>query len=207
MLKHDLKTIKDQIMQIPSKWGWLIFAASISQRFLHVISEYEKHAHLGYWDRLLQMNRVIWDAILMKSFDKKTFQEYIDWIEPIIPDERDEFWIDITPLFDDSICMMAYNLDTFLSDDSINPSWVSGRGFNCCYYYVELRENAKDYSVDFTSDPIVQQELFRQQRDLQELAEFDYENCDEETWHKFVEKFRVRSENEPALPDLSDFVG
>ena len=204
MLKHDLKTIKEQVMQIPSKWGWLILAASTSQRFLNVISEYEKQAHLGYWNRTQQMNREIWNAILAKSFDEKYFQDHIAWIYPIIPGDQDEFWIDITPLFDDSICTMIYTFYTFVSDDSSNPSWVSECAFNCCYYYVELREDAKDYSVDFTSDPVVQQELLRQQRDLQELTEFDYENCDEEAWHKLVEHFRVRSENEPALPDLSE---
>jgi len=206
IFKFDRKSIKEQIEKIPSHYGWLIFAASTTQRFLHVISEYEKQTHLGYWIRIFEIDQKMWKMIFYQSFDKNIFQEHISWIESIIPDDNDDSWTELTPLFDDSICMMAYTIDISLSIDSNNPFWVAERAFNCCYNYVEIREAAKDYSVDFTLDSVVQQELSRQQRDLRELTEFDYEHCDEQTWYKFVERFLKRSKSEPALSTLSDFI-
>ena len=206
MLMYDSKQKKNQIETISSKWGLLIFSASIINRFEPIILAYEYKSKIIFMEDFTKIKDFIWRIAITKFYQKDTVQHYIDMIESKIPDVEDENWITLSGLFQNATIALAYTLDILLTNEYVNALCVSEHIYECVYNYVDFRENAKDYSVDFTSDPVVQQELSRQQRDLQELAEFDYEHCDEHTWHEFVERFRKRSEGEPALSTLSNFI-
>jgi uncharacterized protein YjaG (DUF416 family) len=185
-----LKTELDRIA-VPLR---VVFAAAAAERLLPAYVSFSHRAGRGNPYLLTEILERLWRDIQGIKMDPEELQQNIDLSMKLIPEEDDIPWILGQEWAEDAVVAVVYALRCRQSGKSQESAWAARRAYEALDHFVINNEDIDPSIVGeegLLSNPLIQDELMRQQRDLRELVAVDRQ--DEST---LVQKIRQRAKAE-----------
>lgn len=182
------------------------FAAACAQRLLPFYLAFSKRTGRGDPKELSNLLALLWDDLAGILMSETELDAAIQACMKLIPREDDGPWVYEQRLADDSASALAYALRCRKNGQAQEAGWAAERAYEAVMYFCDdvrrqvsparkarLLNRAQDLAEirHRTEEPVVQSELERQQRDLEELL-----NNKEIT----LEQLKERSIQEAAQP-------
>lgn len=175
MLKFNEQALHRDLNHLPPR-SRVAFAASCAQRLTNVYRCYL--AQVGQPGRAVDCDRAldyVWSRILLPSQETVTKQLLAD-VMALIPDQDAPGWTPLTAYGEDGLSALAYCVSCLQSEEAQDAAWAARRVYEALDYFVTNRDefSPNDSAADtrVLSDSVVQAELNRQARDLNELSVF-----------------------------------
>jgi len=176
ILRYDEPSLMRELDRIAMPLR-VIFAAAVAERLLPAYLSFSHKAGRGNPYLLTQILERLWQDIQGIRMDPKELQQNIDLAMELIPGEDDIPWFLEQAGAEDAAAAIAYALCCRQNGKSQESAWAARRGFETLDYFVTTRDDIdpNDRVADerALSDPLIQEELLRQQRDLRELMAAD----------------------------------
>jgi hypothetical protein len=129
--------------------------------------------------------------------DPKELQQNIDLSMELIPQEDDGPWIPEQAWAEDAAAAVVYALRCRQNGKSQESAWAALRAYDALDHFVTTQEDIDPSTAGaeerIISNPLIQAEFMRQQRDLRELVAVDPQ--DEST---LAQKIRQRAKAESS---------
>lgn len=157
----------------------VVFAAAVAERLLPAYVHFSHKTGGGNPNLLTEILECLWQDIQGIQMNPEELQQNIDFLMKLIPDE-DDILIPGQEWTDDPAAAVAYALRCRQNGKSQDSVWAAQRAYDALDRFVSNHEDV-DPSVAgaeerILSNPLVQDELMRQQRDLRELAAADLQD-------------------------------
>jgi uncharacterized protein YjaG (DUF416 family) len=146
----------------------VVYAATCSERLLPLYEGYCRRSGRGNSVAIAEILQRLWQHLLGDEMGVSDIDAALSRCMALIPDEDVEPWIDEQAFADDAVSATAYALETLKSGEPQESAWAGRRAFEAAGYHVSHRLGVESYS-DVVAHPVVQRELSRQRRDLDEL--------------------------------------
>lgn len=179
----------------------VIFAAACAERLLPGYIAFSGLAGQGEPETLIRILARLWEDIAGDETTESELQDSISTCMSLIPPDDDESLDVETAYAEDAAVALIYALKCRKAGDSQEAMWSAQRAFDSVDYFVTNRDNvnlnAPDALEQTLADPLVQAELARQGRDMDELSDAAGENV-----KQVAARFRER-----AIADSKVFFG
>jgi uncharacterized protein YjaG (DUF416 family) len=178
---HDAALLRD-LTRVP-KESRVAFAAACAERL--------QSAHAAFCERAGTGDPVVlgvllgraWQHLIERHVDTKWAAEAQDQCLALMPSE--EPYTELQPQAKDAVAAVLYTLRTLETGEPREAAWAAQRAYDALDNYVVTRLGGGKAMI-FTpwiesqvlTDPIVQVELVRQQRDLSELSGMKSESAE-----------------------------
>lgn len=173
MLHFDEKELSRQIERL-SKEHRVAFAAACAQRLIPSYERFSKKTGKGNYPSLVNTIEDLWKSLTNGQAVEKDIDERISTCMDLIPGEDDEPWITEQACAEDAASALAYALRCLRTGESQEAAWAARRAYECLDHYVinseKIDTNVSGAEVQVLSHPLIQTELGRQQRDLNQLV-------------------------------------
>ena len=173
----------------------VVFAAAIAERLLPAYVSFSHKTGRGNPNILTEILERLWRDIQGTQMDPEELQQNIDLSMKLIPQEDDIPWILDQAWAEDAVAAVTYALRSRQNGKSQESAWVARRAYEALDHFVIAHEDIDPSIVGaeerVLSNPLIQDELMRQQRDLRELDAVDLQ--DEST---LAQKIRQRAKAE-----------
>lgn len=190
MLRYDNAVLLRDLSCVSPKMR-VTFAASCAERLFPAYEEFCKRSSLGKRDELANMLAQVWSHLLGHEMTMDQIQLMSVRCESLIPGEDySDKWIDGQAYADDAAAALCYTLRLLGSDDPRDGVWVAERAYELTDYYVTHVIGLED-EEQVLGHPVVQAELIRQRRDLDELLEASQESA--ALFIRFQERAKVEA--------------
>lgn len=148
------------------------FAAACAERLLpayRIFAVRKEHGASAVLEEALAM---LWKTLSGTALEGIEYAAEAEKCEALVPGEDEE---QETAYAQNAVAAVAYALRTFVTGDAQEAIWAARQGYEAADLRV-VRQGGLDLNAPGSEDlilshPIVQAELTRQERDLQELAE------------------------------------
>jgi uncharacterized protein YjaG (DUF416 family) len=167
MLLFDEAVLLRDLARVGKK-SLVAFAASCSERLLPAYDDFCKRAGRGSPGTLARILEGVWQHLLGNSMSGAQIREMLNRSMELIPGENNEPWVDEQAYADDAASATAYTLRALDSGEPQEAAWAARRAYEAADHYVIHRLRIEEES-DVLAHAIVQAELSRQRRDLEEL--------------------------------------
>jgi len=151
----------------------VIFAATVAERLLPAYGNFAYKSGRGDPNMLTEILERLWQDIQGTQMDSDELQQNIDLSIKLIPREDDIPWIPDQAWAEDAVAAVTYALRSRQNGTSRESAWAARRAYEALDHFVASREDIDPNIVGaeerVLSNPLVQDELMRQQRDLREL--------------------------------------
>ncbi len=175
-----------------------IFAAACAERQLPGYAIYSKKTGRGQPESLSDVLVWLWGAIASGQYESRVISRKIDLALQLVPREDDGPWANGTASAEDASASVVYALKCHSSGDSQDAVWAARRAYENLDNYITTEEDGAVSWVSqsklpadiaqVTSHPLIQAELERQNRDLDDLLGSTDRNANE-----LVKSFRERA--------------
>jgi uncharacterized protein YjaG (DUF416 family) len=171
MVTHvfDEQALRGQLERLPPRLR-AVFAAAAAERLLPA---YVRHGTEQDRATLAALLDNLWTDLETASMSDEQIQHAIDTCLRLIPDEDSEEWSEGSAAAEDAAAALCYAFRTRQSGDPQEAAWAARRLYEALDNFVINREQIDDNSPGMEArvlgDPLVQSELERQRRDLEEL--------------------------------------
>jgi uncharacterized protein YjaG (DUF416 family) len=158
------------------------FAAACAQRLLPCYSRFSKRTGRGDPTKLAAALGRLWDDLSGSPMSDAEIEAEIKTCMALIPQEDDGPWVMEQAAAEDAASALAYALRCRENGLASEAAWAARRAYEAVTYFCEHLEDNNtgkvrmlDYSqrrsecARHLANPLVQAELARQQRDLDEL--------------------------------------
>ena len=166
------------------------FAAACAQKLAHAYSTYAIRSNRDP-EVLNHVFALLWNDLNGTTRSDDELESQIETAMALIPKEEDE-WIAEQAAADDAAAALAYALRCRRDGSVQDAVWAARRAYNALDDYIITQENIDTHIAGgeerILNHPLMQTELFRQARDLEELYEGTIT----------IEKLRQRSTSEAA---------
>lgn len=194
ILKFNDKALKTELDRIAVPLR-VAFAAAVAERLLPAYVTYSRKTGRGDPHLLTEILERLWRDIDGIKMTPEELQRNIDLSTELIPQEDEEPWIPDQAWAEDAAAAVLFALSARQNGKSQESVWAARRAYDALDHFVTTQEDI-DYSdvgaeERIISNPLVQAEFLRQQRDLRELVAVD--RHDEST---LVQKIRQRAKAE-----------
>ncbi len=173
----------------------VVFAAAVAERLLPAYVTFSHKTGRGNPDLLTQILERLWGDIDGIEMSPEQLQQYIDLSMELIPQEDEIPWIPDQAWAEDAAVAVVYALHTRQNGKSQDAAWAARRAYNALDDFVITQEDIDPSTAGaeerIISNPLIQAEFMRQQRDLRELVAVDRQ--DESV---VVQKIRQRAKAE-----------
>lgn len=173
MLHFDEKELSRQIERL-SKEHRIAFAAACAQRLIPSYERFSKKTGKGNYPLLVNTIEDLWKDLTNGQAVEKDIDERISTCMGLIPGEDDEPWISEQACAEDAASALAYALRCLRTGEPQEAAWAARRAYECLDHYVinseKIDTNVSGAEVRVLSHPLIQTELSRQQRDLNQLV-------------------------------------
>lgn len=170
------------------------FAVACAERLFPAYLEFANLMKQGKPDILRRVLTLLWDDLEGKPMSQQDVNAQLTAVMDLMPSDDADKWGPEQAAAEDAVAALAYALrcrDTGSADEAV---WASRRAYEAVDQYVMQQEtvttNSNQDEEHILAHPLVQQELSRQQRDLDELAQrkVDIEQLRERS-HREAESF------------------
>ncbi len=197
MLKFDEQGLRHDLDRLPPR-SRLAFAASCAERMVEVyrrfLAQRGQPDRAGDCDHALQY---VWSHILRPS-EGGTAERLLADIMALIPDQDALGWTPLTAYGEDALSALAYCVSCLKTGDAQDAVWAARRVYEALDSFVTNRDNVAPSEpgaeTRILGDPMIQAELKRQARDLDDLGRLG-----DTLSARFLDDLRQRSAREPAM--------
>lgn len=172
----------------------VVFAAACAERLKPAYEEFSKQTGRGDPAKLAAILNRLWEDLEGNEMSSPQLQQSIDTCMALIPQEDDGPWVSTQAAAEDAAAALAYALRCRQSGEAQEAAWAACRAYEAVDHFVINREdidvNEAGSERAVLSHPIVQAELSRQRRDLNELRTGSTADV--------VERIRSRARSEAA---------
>ena len=176
ILRFDEALLKRELSRMPVSLR-VVFAAAIAERLLPIYAAFSRKTGRGDPQSLMEILERLWRDIDGIKMSSEELQQNIDLSMELAPDEDDEPWVPDQHWAEDAAAAVAYALCTRQNGKSQEAAWAARRAWEALDDFVTTQEDIDtDIPGEYErvlSNPLVQAELMRQQRDLSELVAAD----------------------------------
>jgi uncharacterized protein YjaG (DUF416 family) len=172
MFRYDEGILFRQLEHLPGTRR-AVFAAACAERLFPAYVLFEKQSGRGNSKDLSVILERLWGDLQGNSMTSRDMDASIERCMSLIPREDEGPWIEQQAAAEDAGAALAYALRCRKTGESQEAAWAA----RCCYealdHFVVNRDdidvNEAGATEAVVADPLVQAELARQQRDLDDL--------------------------------------
>lgn len=194
----DEKALAGQLRTVPPLHR-VVFASSCATRLSRAYRTFHAKTGLGDPEVIREALKLLWEWTRGERHERARYERQLASVMEVMPEEGDSSAPEF-PYAEDAASSVAYALRTLLSEDPREPAWSARVVYEALdQYVIRLRGvdvNARDAERRIIAEPLIQVELDRQQRDVDELQKLAASNSAVP-----VEAFRSRAEVEHAIPE------
>jgi uncharacterized protein YjaG (DUF416 family) len=159
----------------------VVFAATIAERLMPAYVSFSRKTGKGSPNVLMDILERLWRDVQGSKMNPEELQKDIDLSMQLIPREDDIPWIpDRAWAEDAAAAAVTYALRSRQNGKSQESAWAARRAYEALDHFVISHEDIDLSAVGAEeralSNPLVQNELIRQQRDLRELDAEDLQD-------------------------------
>lgn len=179
ILRSDESELLKELELLPKELR-AVFAAACAQRLLPHYRDFAvrtsgglvKTRTVGDPGRLEHVQTDFWEA-LEGGADSTLLQIWLGMCESLIPNDYEQ-GMEGAGRAEDAVTATLFAISTQISGDIQQAVWAAQRGRDAIYHYVSARlddpgDNHSAFMAKVDSDPLMQAELSKQQRDLADL--------------------------------------
>jgi uncharacterized protein YjaG (DUF416 family) len=152
----------------------VVFAAACAERLIPAYDAFSRRSGRGDSKALGDILARLWDDLAGNVMTSGELQSRIDDCMRLIPREDEGPWVPEQAAAEDAGAAVAYALRCRQNGRGQEAAWSARRSYEAMDHYVINSEdtdvNVRDAEAGALAHPIVQAELARQQRDLEELS-------------------------------------
>ena len=191
ILRYNEELLKKELnrMAVPLR---VVFAAAVAERLLPAYVTFSQKTGRGNPHLLTEILERLWRDIDGIKMDPEELQRNIDLSMELIPQDDEEPWIPDQTWAEDAAVAVVYALCTRQNGRSQDSVWAARRAYDALDHFVTTQEDIDPSTAGaeerIISNPLIQAEFMRQQRDLRELVAVDRQ--DEST---LAQKIRQRA--------------
>jgi hypothetical protein len=183
----------------------IIVAGSSATRLLQSYRSFHELTGWGNPEQHKTAVEAVWEFALGTQLTKSYYEDQSEQLVSLIMPDTDDSWIPLCAYADNALASAAFALRTVANPTAQEALWAARRVYDSLDYYVNQRNPSLDWNASgveewIESNPMIQEELERQERDITELKAVKEFNS------TIIQQFRHRAECEQVLPDLSDCV-
>jgi uncharacterized protein YjaG (DUF416 family) len=149
------------------------FAASCAERVFSAYDSYSNRTGRGKPAALRSILNRLWNDLVGDRMTEGEVHATIKACEELHPREEDRPWMPEKDYAEDAVAAAAYALRCRENGSAQEAAWAARRAYEAVDSYVMGRDNPDLETVEgetqVLTDPLVQAELARQRRDLDEL--------------------------------------
>jgi uncharacterized protein YjaG (DUF416 family) len=173
ILRLDEKSLKTELNRIAVPLR-VVFAAAVAERLLPAYVTFSHKTGRGNPHLLTEILERLWRDIDGIKMGPEELQQNIDLSMELIPQDDEEPWIPDQAWAEDAAVAVVFALSCRQTGASQEAAWAARRAWDALDDFVTSQE-ANDPSTDvpeeqIISNPLIQAEFMRQQRDLRELV-------------------------------------
>jgi len=165
--------------QLPSLFK-VLFAATVAERLLPAYLNYSRRTGRGNPKALSAAMQRLWLDLEGHRMDTAQLNENLDSVMGLIPREDDSSWVPEQAWAEDAAAAIAYALRCRESGRSAESAWAARRAYEALDHMVitkmSIDTSRPGAGEEVLSSPLIQAELSRQQRDLDELLAGNLQN-------------------------------
>lgn len=191
ILRYNEELLKEELnrMAVPLR---VIFAAAVAERLLPAYVTFSHKTGRGNPHLLTEILERLWRDIDGIKMDLEELQRNIDLSMELIPQEDEEPWIPDQAWAEDAAVAVVYALCTRQNGKSQDAAWAARRAYDALDDFITTQEDIDPSTAGaeerIISNPLIQAEFMRQQRDLRELATVERKDVS-----TLVQKIRQRA--------------
>lgn len=167
MLRYDEAALVRDLGRV-GRNSRIAFAAACAERLFPAYDNFCRRAGRGDRDALAGILKRVWQHLLGDKMSGEQVRADLQRCMELIPGEDDEPWVDEQAYADDAASAIAYTLRAIESGEPQEAAWAARRAYEAADHYVIHRLGIEGES-QVLAHPIIQAELSRQRRDLEEL--------------------------------------
>lgn len=204
-LTYDERELVGQLERLPAKLR-AAFAAACAQRLLPAYEAFAKKSHRGDARRLASILERLWSDLQGFPLPEAELGAQLEACMSLIPAEDDAPWIEEQAGAEDAGAAVAYALRARAGGKSQEAAWAARRSYEAIDHHLTHRAgidpSAPGGEERLRRHPLVQAELTRQRRDLEDLRR-GVEAGDTAV----VERIRSRAVDEASVMFATDRAG
>jgi uncharacterized protein YjaG (DUF416 family) len=194
ILRFDEALLKRELSRIPVSLR-VVFAATVAERLLPIYAIFSRKTGRGDPQSLMEILERLWRDIDGIKMSPEELQQNIDLSMELAPDEDEKPWVPEQNWAEDAAAAVVYALCTRQNGNPQDAAWAARRAWEALDDFVLTQEdidpNIPGAQERITSNPLIQAEFMRQQRDLIELVAADRKNVS-----AIAQKMRQRAKAE-----------
>jgi uncharacterized protein YjaG (DUF416 family) len=173
LLRFDEGQLKGKLERLSAQQR-ATFAAACAER---LFASYRRFANLTERSPLLLRHILdrLWDDLSGRPMTSLELDKLIKSSVSLIPDEDPQTWIPEQGPAEDAAAAVSYALEARRTRSSQEAAWSARRAYEAVDEYIvdhhNIDTNLPGEELVVLSDPLMQAELARQKRDLDELTE------------------------------------
>lgn len=167
MLHYDEKITIEKLDRMGRRLR-AAFAACCAERQLPAYVSFFRQTGRGEPAALREILEQVWRALEGTEIAVRDLEDQIERCMSLIPKEDDRPWVEEQPYAEDAASAIAYALRTIQSGKSQEAAWAGHTAYESIDYYVTNHIGVEG-SAHVLAHPLVQAELARQHRDLDDL--------------------------------------
>ena len=172
MLKFDEEVLTAGLSSLPLNLR-VSFATACAERLTSAYKRFWEATGRGSHERLVELLDRLWLDLEGSVMTGQEVEAGVEGCLSLIPRESDGPWAAGQGQAEDAAAALTYAYRCRKSGDSHEAAWAARCAYNALDEYVidqqEIDTNVAGAEAHVLSDPLIQNELARQQRDLQDL--------------------------------------
>ncbi|HEY3176230.1 MAG TPA: DUF416 family protein [Candidatus Polarisedimenticolia bacterium] len=173
-LRFDEPDLVRSLNRLPPKLR-AAFAAACAQRLLPAYDSFARKSHRGDSLRLASILERLWSDLQGHPMPKEELSANLATCMSLIPAEDDAPWFEEQAYAEDAGAAIAYALRALAGGDSQEAAWAGRRAYEAVDHHLTHRvgidASGPGGEEQLRLHPLVQAELSRQRRDLEELRQ------------------------------------
>jgi uncharacterized protein YjaG (DUF416 family) len=155
----------------------VVFAAASAERLLPAYASFSRRTGRGDATALAAVLERLWLDLQGNRMDARQLQDNVDVSMSLIPEEDAGPWVPEQAWAEDAAAAVAYALRCRQNGQSQEAAWAARRAYEAVDHFVVDQEgidiNRAGAEGQVLAHPLLQAELLRQRRDLDELLSAD----------------------------------
>jgi len=172
MLKFDERALAAELGGV-ARWGRVAFAAACAERLIPAYRRFSERTGRGNAQKIASILDRLWDDLAGMPMTEADLKAKADACMALVPQEDGGPWVEEQAAAEDGAAAVAYTLRCRQSGEAIEAAWAGRRTYEALDHFVINRENIDTNQPggewQVLGHPLVQAELRRQRRDLDEL--------------------------------------